>query len=99
LEQRIAVCAKFLEVLESRKDQIAMDISGQMGRPLKHAYNEINGVGERTRAMMACAPAALATEVNPGGEPADSGFYKVTALNDRTMCDDVFPSLLCVRRL
>ena len=46
-------------------------------RPLRHSYNEINGVSERTNAMIQLAPAALATEENPGGEAADSGFYKV----------------------
>eukprot|EP00658_Telonema_sp_P-2_P019031 TRINITY_DN17460_c0_g1_i1.p1 TRINITY_DN17460_c0_g1~~TRINITY_DN17460_c0_g1_i1.p1 ORF type:complete len:412 (+),score=107.92 TRINITY_DN17460_c0_g1_i1:83-1318(+) len=45
-------------------------------RQLKHSYNEVRGVAERTRAMMALAPGALADEVNPGGEPEGNGFYK-----------------------
>jgi len=76
MDERIQLCQRFLEELGKRKDQVAKDISGQMGRPLRHSYNEINGVSERTNAMIQLAPAALATEENPGGEAADSGFYK-----------------------
>jgi len=82
LDDRIAVVERFLKIVDERKEQIAKDITGQMGRPFKHSLNEVAGVAERTRAMINCAPEALATQVNPGGEPADSGFYKVVCFMD-----------------
>jgi len=76
LEQRIEVCENFLKAVDANRLQIATDITGQMGKPLKQALNEINGVEERTRAMINLAPSVLAVEENPGGEPAGNGFYK-----------------------
>jgi acyl-CoA reductase-like NAD-dependent aldehyde dehydrogenase len=76
LQQRIELCERFLDILEQRRLEIAADITGQMGKPLQQALNELNGVKERTVAMCALAPSMLAMEENPGNEPPDAGFYK-----------------------
>jgi len=59
LQERIRVCTKFMEYFEVNKDEVAKDISGQMGKPVKHALGEIGGLGERTRAFIDMAPTAL----------------------------------------
>lgn len=61
LEDRIALCGRFVEAIEGMKKQIASDITGQMGRTFGHG--EVGGVIERTEGMMAQAPEALADEV------------------------------------
>jgi acyl-CoA reductase-like NAD-dependent aldehyde dehydrogenase len=61
LEERIALCDRFVDAIEGMKDQIATDITGQMGRTFGHG--EAGGVIERTQGMMALAPEVLAEEV------------------------------------
>ena len=63
LEDRIALCARFMEAFEADKERIAQDITGQMGKPFHNALGEVRGMFERCEGMMALAPAALAPEV------------------------------------
>ena len=65
VEQRVAVCAKFMEAIKADADRIANDISGMMGKPVAHARGEIGGMMERCEMMMALAPKALAPELLP----------------------------------
>ena len=65
VEQRVAVCAKFMEAIKADADRIANDISGMMGKPVAHAKGEIGGMMERCEMMMALAPKALAPELLP----------------------------------
>jgi acyl-CoA reductase-like NAD-dependent aldehyde dehydrogenase len=65
LEDRIALCARFMEAFEADKERIAQDITGQMGKPFHNALGEVRGMFERCEGMMALAPAALAPEVLP----------------------------------
>ena len=44
LDDRVAVCERFLAELESRRDSVAADITGMMGKPLGQSQNEINAV-------------------------------------------------------
>jgi acyl-CoA reductase-like NAD-dependent aldehyde dehydrogenase len=41
------------------------EISLQMGKPISQAFNEINGMKDRTRALIEMAPRALADETFP----------------------------------
>ncbi|MBE7557466.1 aldehyde dehydrogenase family protein [bacterium] len=63
--ERVALCGRFAEAFESMRSTIAADITAQMGKPLRQANNEINGLLERTRGMMALAEATLADEWLP----------------------------------
>ena len=60
LETRIALCEGLVRWLESNVDVIANEITMQMGRPIRHAPNEIlRGAQERARHMMSIAAANL----------------------------------------
>jgi acyl-CoA reductase-like NAD-dependent aldehyde dehydrogenase len=60
LRERAAILARFCTALESRRDAIATELSWQMGRPIRHAPNEVRGTLERARHMIEIGPQALA---------------------------------------
>jgi acyl-CoA reductase-like NAD-dependent aldehyde dehydrogenase len=60
IEQRADVCEKAIRYFEENAQQIATEISWQMGRPIAYGAGEINGLAERARFMIASAPSALA---------------------------------------
>lgn len=65
IDQRLALCQAFLEAFAARADQVAADITGQMGKPLAQAQGETRGLRDRALAMMELAPAALADHPLP----------------------------------
>ena len=65
LEQRAAICRKFCDAFEAKKDAVAIDLTWQMGRPIRYSANEVRGTLERARYMIEIAPEALA-DVNAG---------------------------------
>ena len=61
LAERIAICGRMVDWMEARADEIATELTWQMGRPVAHTPFEIRrGFQERARHMMAIAPEALA---------------------------------------
>lgn len=60
LAERAAVVTRFVEAFVARKQQIAEEISWQMGRPIGQSPGEVRGFEERARHMVAIAPQALA---------------------------------------
>lgn len=60
LEHRIGLCLAALDRLLDEREEIGREITWQMGRPIRHAGNELNGVAERTRYMAKIAAGALA---------------------------------------
>ncbi|HEY5807034.1 MAG TPA: aldehyde dehydrogenase family protein, partial [Povalibacter sp.] len=58
--ERAAVLNKFCDIFESQRDEIALELTWQMGRPIRYTPNEVRGTLERARHMIAIAPAALA---------------------------------------
>ena len=58
--QRAAICRKFCDAFEAKKDAIAIDLTWQMGRPIRYSANEVRGTLERARYMIDAAPEALA---------------------------------------
>jgi acyl-CoA reductase-like NAD-dependent aldehyde dehydrogenase len=60
IEQRAAICRRFCDAFESKKDAIAIDLSWQMGRPIRHSPSEVKGTLERARYMIDIASDALA---------------------------------------
>lgn len=63
LDERISILNTFLERFQNQADKIANDICMQMGRPLKQAYGEINGVVERATYLIGIAKQQLEDEV------------------------------------
>jgi acyl-CoA reductase-like NAD-dependent aldehyde dehydrogenase len=60
VEQRAAICRRFCDAFEAKKDAIAIDLTWQMGRPIRYSPNEVRGTLERARYMIDIAPEALA---------------------------------------
>ena len=60
LSQRCGILARAVDAFVAKADDIATEITWQMGRPLRHAPGEIRGFEERARHMLKIAPAALA---------------------------------------
>ena len=65
LAARCAVLSKAVDAFVAKADDIAAEITWQMGRPIRHAPGEVRGFEERARHMLALAPEAL-RELNPG---------------------------------
>jgi acyl-CoA reductase-like NAD-dependent aldehyde dehydrogenase len=72
LEQRIATLERFVDAFVARKDEIALELTWQMGRPVRWTPYEVNGFADRARTMLAMAPATLA-DIDPG---AKEGFKR-----------------------
>lgn len=60
VDERVALCDKALAKLEARKEEIAQDITRQMGKPLSQARGEVGGMAGRWRHMQQIAKAGLA---------------------------------------
>jgi acyl-CoA reductase-like NAD-dependent aldehyde dehydrogenase len=65
LAMRCEVLARAIDAFAAKANEIATEISWQMGRPIRHSPGEIRGFEERARYMLAVAAAALAP-VDPG---------------------------------
>lgn len=63
LEQRIETVTKALKYFEIHKDEVAKDISEQMGRPLHQCYGEIKGLFERANYLLSIAKESLTTDI------------------------------------
>ncbi|HEU4530274.1 MAG TPA: aldehyde dehydrogenase family protein [Steroidobacteraceae bacterium] len=59
LAERARVCRAFCDAFESRRDEIAAELTWQMGRPAAYAPNEVRGTLERARYMIDAAEHAL----------------------------------------
>lgn len=74
LDERIALCKRFMEEFEKDRPRIAKDITGQMGKPLAYANGEINGMYGRCNAILDLCQGALADEILP---EKDNFFRKI----------------------
>lgn len=72
LEDRIAKLKTATDYLFDHREEIGLEITNQMGRPVTYCPGELAGVKERSERMLALAPAALA-DITP--EPID-GFER-----------------------
>jgi len=61
LAERKKLCSQAVDAFVANKDVIAEEICWQMGRPIRSAAGEINGMEERCRAMIKLADKGLAT--------------------------------------
>jgi len=60
LAERKELCSRAVDAFVARKDDIAEEISWQMGRPIHAAAGEVNGLQERARTMIELADEGLA---------------------------------------
>lgn len=65
MDERLALCKRFVEAFKAMGGQVAADITLQMGKPLSQAKGEINRLVERAEHMMSIAPEVLADEPAP----------------------------------
>ncbi|WP_026234899.1 aldehyde dehydrogenase family protein [Calidithermus timidus] len=60
LEERLAIVERMVETMLGAVEQVALELTWQMGRPIRHSPKEITGgFAERARYMARIAPAAL----------------------------------------
>ncbi|CAN5430802.1 aldehyde dehydrogenase family protein [soil metagenome] len=65
IEERIALVEKAMQAMEKRKDEIALDISKMMGKPVSQGLNEVAGMAGRARHMASIAKESLRDVVVP----------------------------------
>ncbi len=68
LAQRCETLARAVDAFVARTKEIALEITWQMGRPIRHSPGEVRGFEERARYMLRIAPEALAA-IEPGEKP------------------------------
>ncbi len=72
LEERAVICRRFVDAFIAHRDEIALELTWQMGRPISQAPGEISGFEERARYMIDIAPEALG-QTGVGDKP---GFHR-----------------------
>src|SRR3984893_2191539 len=60
--QRVEISRAFMESFRSMKEQVALDLTRQMGKPIGQARGEVNTMLDRAETMMRLAPLGLADE-------------------------------------
>ena len=75
LAERTAILTRFIDAFVARKQQIAEEISWQMGRPVSQSPGEVRGFEERSRYMISIAPQALA-QIEAGPKDAFRRFIR-----------------------
>jgi len=60
IAERARILSRFCDLFDAKRDEIARELTWQMGRPSRYAPNEVRGTLERARHMIAIAPTALA---------------------------------------
>ncbi len=75
LDERAAVCRRFVDALLAKTEDIAPELSWQMGRPVCQAPGEMRGFEERARYMIDIAAEALEDRV-PGEKPGFERFIR-----------------------
>jgi len=65
IRDRVALCRKFMTVFKQMADQVAADISAQMGKPVAHAKGEVGRMLERAKYMTSIAEQTLQDEPVP----------------------------------
>jgi acyl-CoA reductase-like NAD-dependent aldehyde dehydrogenase len=71
LATRCEILKKAVDAFVAKSDDIALEITWQMGRPISHSPGEVRGFAERAHYMLGVAPEALAAVV-----PAEKAGFK-----------------------
>ena len=75
IAERAAICSRFCDQFETHRDAFALELTWQLGRPIRYAASEINGTLDRARYMISIAGGALA-DVDPTPEKGFSRFVR-----------------------
>ncbi|KAG0002156.1 hypothetical protein BGZ65_002881, partial [Modicella reniformis] len=68
VKERVEMGRRFLEALGSRKDELAKELTMQMGRPIRYTPGEIKGTQDRGKYMLDVAEEALGdVEIHEAG--------------------------------
>jgi acyl-CoA reductase-like NAD-dependent aldehyde dehydrogenase len=62
VEERVNCIARFYELLDEQKDELAATLSREMGKPIQQSYNELNGARGRIKYFIDNAAKYLAEE-------------------------------------
>ena len=62
ISERAAICSRAVDVFVDNKEDIARELTWQMGRPIAFAPGEVAGLEERARYMISVADKSLAPE-------------------------------------
>lgn len=62
---RVALCERFIAAFEAAGEEIALNLTRQMGKPLSQSRNEVRGTLDRARYMNTIAERVLADEPLP----------------------------------
>ena len=73
--ERAAILSRAVDAFVARREEIAREITWQMGRPIRYTPNEVNGFEERARYMIEVAEQALA-DVEVGHKPGFARFIR-----------------------
>lgn len=63
LEDRVAILKKFIDLLEKNKEQLALVLTSEVGKPLQQSRNEINGAQARIKWITENAGRYLSEEI------------------------------------
>lgn len=75
VEARARQLSAFVDAFVGRRDEIALELTWQMGRPIRYTPGEVRGFEERARHMIAIAPEALA-DLGVGPKPGFVRFIR-----------------------
>ena len=75
LPERAAVLTRAVDAVVAMKQDIALEITRQMGRPIRYAPGEVGGFEERARHMIAIAPDAL-KDIDVGAKEGFTRFIR-----------------------
>ena len=79
LPERAAILSRAVDAFVARRDEIADELTWQMGRPIRYTPNEVRGFEERARYMIAVAEEALA-DVRVGDKAGFTRFIRKVPL-------------------
>ena len=68
LQVRIDACRQFIAAFRSMKETVALDLTRQMGKPIRQARQEVDTMLDRADTMVRLAPASLQDETLPPKE-------------------------------
>ena len=75
LAERAAILSRAVDAFVARRDEIALELTWQMGRPIRFTPGEVGGFEERARYMIEVAGQALA-DVEVGEKPGFTRFIR-----------------------
>ena len=75
IAERAAICSRFCDQFEAHRDALALELTWQMGRPIRYAASEINGTLDRARYMIDAAAEAL-EDVDPAPKDGFERFVR-----------------------